>query len=55
MFDGDGQESRIFVGNLPKDICESEIRIGITEIVRKLSPKCQVVKVGNFEQKGNNS
>jgi len=43
--DTTGQECRIFVGNLPKEIVESEIRYGMTEIVQKLSPKCQVLKV----------
>ncbi len=43
----DSQMNRVFVGNLPKDIVESELRVGIMEVVRKISPKTQIIKVGH--------
>jgi hypothetical protein len=36
---------RVFVGNLPKDIVESELRVALMDIVRKISPKTQIIKV----------
>ncbi len=42
----DSQMNRVFVGNLPKDIVESELRVGIMEVVRKIRPKTQIIKVG---------